>query len=151
MKYLLAALAVYIAFILQAKVSVLSISPNLTALIAYYAGIKYGENKGMFSGLLIGAIEDSLSSPILGPNMLGKGLTGYFSSFFISGGFLVWTPLLGILGLFVLTLIDNSVVFFSLSVFDTLPTAHSEAMFTSVMQALLNSAMGMFIRPSHAD
>jgi rod shape-determining protein MreD len=151
MTYLLWASAFFIAFLLQAKISILSVAPNFTALLAYYGGIKYGQTKGVIIGLLIGAIEDSLSSPILGPNMLGKGLIGFSASFFISGGIFVWTPLLGMLGIALLTVIDNSAVFLSLSIFDRPPSNPSTALYMTVMQALLNSAAGMFIKPAHAD
>lgn len=151
MTYFLWALAFFLAFLIQTKISLLSVAPNITALLAYYAGIKYGQNKGIFIGLLIGAIEDSLASPILGPNMLGKGIVGFSSSFFISGGIFVWTPLLGMLGLALLTFVDNSVVFFSLSIFDKPPTNAATTLFITIMQALLNSAAGMFIKPAHAD
>ena len=151
MSYLLWALIFFMAFLLQAKISLLSVTPNITAILAYYAGIKYGQNRGVIFGLLIGAIEDSLSSPILGPNMLGKGLVGFSSSFFVSGGILVWTPLLGMLGIALLTVIDNSVVFLSLSIFDKPPTNPGSILFITIMQTLLNSAAGMFIKPAHAD
>jgi len=151
MKYLLWALVFFMAFLIQTKISLLSVAPNITALLAYYAGIKYGQNKGVIFGLLIGSIEDSLSSPILGPNMLGKGLVGFTSSFFISGGMFVWTPLLGLLGIALLTFIDSSVVFLCLSIFDRPPTNPSTALFIAIMQALLNSVAGMFIKPAHAD
>jgi len=151
MKYLLWALAFFVAFLLQSKISILSVAPNITALLAYYAGIQYGQNKGLIFGLLIGGIEDSLSSPILGPNMLGKGLVGFSSSFFMSGGIFVWTPLLGMIGMALLTFIDNSVVFLSLSIFDKPPTNPATTLYITIMQALLNSAAGMFIKPAHAD
>ena len=151
MSYLLWALVFFVAFLFQAKISILSVAPNITALLAYYAGIKYGQNKGVLFGLLTGAIEDSLSSPILGPNMLGKGLIGFSASFFISGGIFVWTPLLGMLGIALLTFVDNSAVFLSLSIFDKPPTNPATALFITIMQALLNSAAGMFIKPAHAD
>jgi rod shape-determining protein MreD len=151
MNYLLWALVLFMAFLLQVKISLLSVSPNITALLAYYAGIKYGQNKGVISGLLIGGIEDSLASPIFGPNMLGKGLVGFSSSFFISGGIFVWTPLLGMLGIALLTVIDNSVVFLLLSIFDKPPTMPSTTLYITIMQALLNSAAGMLIKPAHAD
>jgi len=151
MNYLLWALAFFLAFLVQAKLSLLSVAPNITALLAYYVGIKYGLNKGVIFGLLIGALEDSLAAPILGPNMLGKGLVGFSASFFISGGIFVWTPLLGILGLALLTFIDNSIVFLSLSIFDKPPTNPGTALFITIMQALINSAAGMFIKPAHAD
>ena len=151
MRYLVWAAAVLLAFVVDAKVSVLAIAPNLTALLAYYAGIMYGETKGLVAGLIIGGIEDTLSSSIIGPNMLGKGLVGLCSSFFLSGGFFVWTPLLGILGVALLTLIDNCAAYLSLGIFDTLPTNPSTALLTTIMQSLLNAAAGMFIRPPHAD
>lgn len=151
MNYLLWAFAFFIAFLLQTKLSILSVAPNITVLLAYYAGIKYGQTRGVVFGLLIGAIEDSFSSPILGPNMLGKGLVGFSSSFFISGGIFVWTPLLGVLGIALLTLIDNAVVFLSLSIFNRPPTNPATALFITIMQALLNSAAGMVIKPVHAD
>lgn len=151
MKLLAAILAVLIAFVLQAKVSVLSVAPNLTVMLAYYAGMKYGETRGMAAGLVIGGIEDSLSSSIIGPNMMGKALAGFFSSFFLSGGFFIWTPLLGILGVFLLTMVDNAVVYLTLGMFDRFPTSPSAAMLTSVLQSLLNATAGMFIRPPHAD
>ncbi|MDP2158165.1 MAG: hypothetical protein Q8K68_10715 [Nitrospirota bacterium] len=139
------------AFLLQTKISLLSVAPNITVVLTYYAGIKYGQNKGVLFGLLIGAIQDSLSSPILGPNMLGKGLVGFLSSFFISGGIFVWTPLLGIIGIALLTFVDNAAVFLSLSIFDNPPTNPATTLFITIMQALLNSAAGMFIKPAHAD
>ena len=151
MRYLVWAAAVLLAFVVDAKVSVLAIAPNLTALLAYYAGIMYGETKGLVAGLIIGGIEDTLSSSIIGPNMLGKGLVGLCSSFFLSGGFFVWTPLLGILGVALLTLIDSFAAYLSLGIFDTLPTNPSTALLTTIMQSLLNAAAGMFIRPPHAD
>ena len=151
MKYLAWGLAVLLAFVLQAKVSVLSITPNLTVLLAYYAGMRYGETRGMLAGLIIGGIEDSLSTAIIGPNMLGKAFAGFFSSFFLSGGVFIWTPLLGILGAFLLTMIDNSVVFFTHGIFDKVPTNPSSALLSATMQSLLNAAAGIFIRPPHAE
>ena len=151
MTYVVWALAVLLAFVLQAKISIISIAPNITVLLAYYAGMKYGETKGMIAGLIIGGIEDSLSSSIIGPNMLGKALAGFFSSFFLSGGFFIWTPLFGILGAFLLTMIDNMAVFSTLGIFDKIPTSPLSALRISIMQSLLNAAAGMFIRPPHAD
>jgi rod shape-determining protein MreD len=151
MRYLAAAVAIFFAFLIQFKVSILSVQPNLVAVLAYYAGITRGEYRGLAAGLVLGAIEDSIASTIIGPNMLGKGLVGFLSSFFISGGMLVWTPLLGVIGLFGLTLLDNAVVFMSLGIFEHVPANISTAIFISLMQAILNSAAGTFIKPRHAD
>jgi rod shape-determining protein MreD len=151
MIYLAAPLFILLAFLLQENISVISVAPNLTALLAYYAGIKYGDMKGLAAGMLIGALEDTMASPMLGPNMLGKGMIGFFSSFFISDRIFVWTPLLGMLGAAVLTLMNNAIVFFSLGIFHGLPARPSTALYISVMQSVLNALAGIFIRPAHAD
>jgi rod shape-determining protein MreD len=151
MKYVLWPMAVFLSFFLQGRVSVLGISPDLTVLLAYYAGMRYGEAKGLLAGAVIGALEDSLSSSIIGPNLLSKGIIGFSSSFFVSGGFLRWTPFLGLLVVAFLTVADNAMVFFARSIFDKVPGATSAVLFISVMQAILNAIAGIFIRPKHAD
>ena len=151
MKYLLWVIAVFLSLFIQARVSVLDISPDLTVLIVFYIGIRHGETKGLLAGVLIGAFEDILSSSLIGPNMLGKGMVGFFSSFFISGGVFRWTNLLGIIAVFILTFFDNVFVFTLKGIFDRMPAAPSAALFVSVMQSLLNAPAGIFIKPRHAD
>jgi rod shape-determining protein MreD len=150
MKLLFIVLLVFLAFFFQGKLSVLDISPDLTVLLVFYAAIRYGETKGLLMGVLIGAIEDSLSASILGPNILAKGMVG-FSAFFISRSFFTWTPLLGIISVMLITFLDNSIVFLSRSVFDRAPATLSSFFFISVMQSLLNAPAGAFIRPENAD
>ncbi len=151
MKYLLWPIAVFVCFFLQGRVSVLGVSPDLTVLLVYYLGIRYGETRGLLAGVLIGALEDSLSSSIIGPNMLSKGIIGFSSSFFITGGFLRWTPFLGLIAVSFLTVIDNAVIFLAKSIFDKMPAAPSYALFVSIMQSVLNAIAGVFIRPRHAE
>lgn len=151
MKYLYWAISIFLSLFLQGKVSILGVSPDLTALLAYYAGIRYGETKGLLLGGFIGALQDSISLSILGPNLLAKGIIGFSASFFISGGFFRWTPLFGIIAISLFTFVDNSIVFLSKSLFDKAPAALSTALFVSVMQSLLNAPAGMFIRPKHVD
>ncbi len=151
MTYILWAFLIFLSFFLQARISVLGVSPDLTALVVYYAGIKYGETRGLLSGVLIGALEDGLSSFIIGPNLLGKGMVGFFSAFFISGGFFRWTPLLGMIALSFFTVLDNSVVFLSRTLFDKMPAAPSSALFITIMQSVMNALAGIFIRPHNVD
>lgn len=151
MRYLLWVIAVFFSFFLQARISVLDISPDLTVLIVFYIGIRHGETRGLFAGILIGAIEDSLSYSFLGPNMLSKGVVGFVSAFFISGGIFRWTNLLGIIAVFMLTFVDNALVFISKGIFDKMPAAPSAALFAAVMQSLLNAPAGILIRPRHVD
>jgi rod shape-determining protein MreD len=146
MKYVLWVLVTFFIFILQGSISLFDITPNLTAALACYAGIKKREIKGMFLGSLIGVIEDSLSGTFLGPNLLSKGLVGYLSSFIYSR-FFVWTPLLGIISIFVLTLTDGFIVFMSRGIFDKMPANSGAAAFIIIFQSLLNAPLGIFLKP----
>ncbi|MBI5639797.1 MAG: hypothetical protein HZA17_05160 [Nitrospirae bacterium] len=151
MKYLAWTAAVLLTFMLQGRISILGISPNLTAVLAFYAGIRYGEVRGLLIGSVIGACEDSISLSLIGPNLLGKGMVGFFSSFFVSGGVFRWTPLLGMIAIAFLTTIDNSIVFLSKSIFDKMPSAPGSGLFIALMQSLLSAPAGIFIRPRHVD
>ena len=117
MIYILWAVIILLTFIIQGSVSIFDVTPNLTVVLAYYAGIRKKDVRGMFLGSLIGIIEDSLSGTLLGPNLLSKGLVGYFSSFVYSR-FFIWTPLLGIISISALALIDSTIVFLLRSIFD---------------------------------
>jgi len=143
-------LGVMLAFLLQIKISILGVSPDLTAAVAYYFGITGGSTKGVLFGSLIGAIEDSVGGSILGPNLLGKGLVGFFSSF-MSGSPLRWTPFLGIVSLAILTLMDGSIILLSRAIFDAMPTSLSSGILTLLGQGLFNGVIGIFIRPRNVD
>ena len=151
MNYLWLPLSGFLALLLQSSISILGVFPNLTVLLVYYIGIRHGSTKGLISGVIIGAIEDSLSSAILGPNMLVKGMVGLFSASFISGNMLIWTPILGIIAAALLTFMDNTIGFLSVSLFYRLPTNPSSALFAATMQSLMNAPAGIFIRPKNAD
>ncbi len=143
-------IVIFLAFVLQTRVSIIGISPNLTAALAYYFGLRNGETKGMLFGAFIGIIEDSLSGGILGPNLIGKGLVGFISSF-MSGSFFRWTPVLGIIGIFFLTSFDGFVVFLSKAIFEHMPRGISNAISVILVTAVLNSLLGIFLRPRDED
>lgn len=151
MKYLAWAAAVFLALFLQSKLSFFGVKPDLTVLIAYYAGIRYGESRGLLAGAVVGAVEDSVSAAIIGPNLLAKGVVGFLASFFVSGGVLRWTPVLGVIAVFVLTFVDNSVVYLLRTIFDRMPAMPTTALYIATIQSLLCAPAGIFIRPRHAD
>jgi rod shape-determining protein MreD len=151
MKYLSLAALTFLALFLEGRISLLGISPDLTALLAFYVGMRHGETKGLLAGVVIGAIEDSISGSIIGPNLLGKAIVGFSSSFFVSGRLLRWTPLLGLIVVSLLTFSDGFVVFLAKSVFDKVPAVPSTAFFVSIMQSVLNAPAGIFVRPKNAD
>jgi rod shape-determining protein MreD len=146
MKYVFWVLIASFIFILQGSISLFDITPNLTAALACYAGIRKREIKGMFLGSLIGLVEDSLSGAFLGPNLLSKGLIGYLSSFIYSR-FFIWTPLLGVISISVLTLTDGFIVFMSRNIFDKTPVSIGAAAFIIVFQSILNAPFGIFLKP----
>ena len=146
MIYLLWAAILLFAFILQGSISFFDISPNLTVILACYAGIKKREVKGMLIGSAIGIIEDSLSGAFLGPHLLSKGLIGYLSSLTYSR-FFIWTPLLGIITMSVLTFIDGLIIFASRSIFDRMPAGFLVALLLILIQSLLNAPFGLILRP----
>ena len=150
MKSFIIFLGVALAFLLQTKISFLGVSPDLTAAVAYYFGITGGSTKGVLFGSLVGVIEDSVGGNILGPNLLGKGMVGFFSSF-MSGSLFRWTPFLGVVSLVILTLTDGSIILLSRAIFDAMPTSMSSGIFTLFMQGLFNGIIGIFIRPRNVD
>lgn len=146
MSYLLWAIMLLFAFILQGSISFFDITPNLTIIMACYAGIRKRQIKGMLIGSVIGIIEDSLSGTLLGPHLLSKGLIGYLSSLTYSR-FFIWTPLLGIVTMTLLTFIDGCIIFASRSIFDKMPVSVGVALFVLFIQSLLNAPFGLILRP----
>ena len=135
-------------FFIEERISVFHVSANFITVLVFYAGITKGELGGMFLGSIIGFIEDSLSGGFLGPNLLSKGMVGYFSSF-MSGSFFRWTPFLGAIGIGVLTIMDTSIVFITRSFFDHTPTTIKAASFIIFLQSIINIPFGLFIRPKN--
>ena len=54
MIYFLWAAVFFLTLIIQGSLSLFDITPNLTVLLAFYAGVKYGDIKGMAIGAIIG-------------------------------------------------------------------------------------------------
>ncbi len=150
MKFVWLSLGIIAAFIAHSQVSLWGVAPNLTIVLAYAVGLHSGSTKGLLLGSAVGIVEDSVSGNILGPNLLGKGMTGYLASF-SSGSLFRWTPLLGVLFLFALTLMDGGIVFISRTIFETSPTSLSRAVFTLLMQGVLNAGIGFFVRPHNVE
>ena len=145
-KYLFWALILFLTLMIQGSISFFDIKPNLTVVLACYAGLREREVRGMLFGSVIGIIEDSLSGAFLGPNLLSKGLIGYFSSLMYSRLF-IWTPLLGVISIFVLTFTDGIIVFISRSLFATMPVSIGTAVFVITIQSLVNAPLGVFLKP----
>lgn len=150
MKKIFFILALLLALIIQSKVSIFGIPPAITVIASYYMGLRKGVKKGILVGAFIGMIEDSLSGNVLGPHLLGKGTVG-FSSSLLSGSLFRWTPLLGVIGLFSLTLIDGLAVFITKTLFDIQFIPFSRLLTTILFQGVLNCLAGTFLRPENAE
>jgi len=148
MIYLLWALIIFFTFVAQGSISLFDVTPNFTVLLVCYIGVKKGEVKGMFFGALIGILEDSLSGAFLGPHFLSKCLIGYLSALLYSR-FFIWTPLLGIISISVLTLGDGFMAFMLRSIFDRMPAGLGAAFLIIAIQALLNAPFGVLMRPGN--
>ncbi|MEW6067233.1 MAG: rod shape-determining protein MreD [Nitrospirota bacterium] len=146
MKYLIWPSIVFLLFILEGSISIFDVKPNLTIVLICYIGTKKGAVESMFFGSLIGLIEDSLSGTLIGPNLLSKGLLGYFSSFIYSR-FFIWIPLLGIISISIFTLIDSTTVLIARSIFDRMPVSAFASVFIIGIQSLLNAPWGLLLRP----
>lgn len=137
-------------FVLETRLEAFDISPNLTVLPVYFIGLRYGPAKGAFFGALVGSIADSLSGHLLGPNLLSKGTAGVLASA-LTGGFLRWNPILGAVGLFVITWADGLISLGALSVFAKESASMAYAAKTMFAQASINAAFGVFLKPVDED
>lgn len=150
MIYFLWAVILLVTFIIQGSISLFDVTPNLTVILVCYAGMKNREVKGMVIGSLIGIVEDSLSGAFLGPHLLSKSVVGYLSSLMYSR-FFIWTPLLGIISISLLTVTDSFIVFTSRSIFDKMPVNIGAAAFKIVMQSILNAPFGLLLKPKSVE
>lgn len=143
-------LVVTASLVLQTRISILGIKPALTMAVVYYIGLTGGAAKGILAGCLIGVVEDSVVGGIIGPNLLGKGMAGFLASF-IPRGIFRWTPVLGVLAIATLTILDGFTVFLSRAVYETLPAPPSSGIAIIMIQGLLNTPLGLFLKPGNAE
>ena len=133
-------------FLIQSVISTELIKLNLTLLPVYYFSLKKGELQGVSLGISIGFLEDTLSGQLIGPGMLGKGLAGILPAY-LSDGFFIWTPPLGMLAVFTLTVFDETVIYTSLSLFSQRPAPLPDFITLTLVKALINAPFGWLIRP----
>lgn len=145
MRKLIFILLVILCFVVESRFLVFGKRLNFTVLIAYYMGLRYGPARGLAWGAVIGLLADSLSGGMLGPGMLGKGTVGYMASFLTRRVF-TWTPLLGFIAVPLLTMADGLISYASTIVFSYEP-AFAGVFYTLLVQGVVNSPAGLFMRP----
>ncbi|MBF0459463.1 MAG: rod shape-determining protein MreD [Nitrospirae bacterium] len=117
---------------------------NVIVVLVYYIGIRWDTRKAILWAFLIGFLLDSIALKMLGPNILSKG-TIIFMAYFFQTGIFNLTPLLNAILCFSFTAIDNFIVYFSLTLFDTRPTEILHAATITLCQAIINAVIGYFI------
>ncbi|MBF0319380.1 MAG: rod shape-determining protein MreD [Nitrospirae bacterium] len=117
---------------------------NVVVVLVYYIGIRWETRKGILWAFIIGFLLDSIALKMLGPNILSKG-TVIFMAYFFQTGIFNLTPLLNAILCFAFTVIDNFIVYFSLTMFDTRPAEFIHAANITIYQSILNAIIGYFI------
>lgn len=144
-RYLFAA-GLVAALIIDSRFTFAGARLNLPAIFVYMVGLRHGPLKGLAFGLGVGVLGDALADNMLGPNMLGSACVGYLASF-LRLGFFTWTPTLGAVGLFALTILDSVLVSASTGAFSSFGLAAHLPLWMLIVQGLVNSPAGAFIRP----
>jgi|Deesub1362B_J571_1020462.scaffolds.fasta_scaffold00010_149 rod shape-determining protein MreD len=118
---------------------------NISLVPVYWLGVRRGPVEGCAAGVFTGLVEDILAGRILGPSLLGKGLVGIVSSY-ISDTLFVWRPLLGMAFIFLMTLVDEAVVYLSLTLFVKKPVPFENFLLFALISAIVNTPAGAFIK-----
>ncbi|RMG69436.1 MAG: rod shape-determining protein MreD [Nitrospirae bacterium] len=143
--YLVTFTVIILVLTLQGFLTLWSIRLNLTLLPVYMIALKRGTNDGLITGVFTGFLEDMLSGGFIGPSLLGKGLSGLFTSY-VPLLFYYWRPFVGISALFLFTLFDDLVVYLSLSLFSGQPVPLNDFLPLAMGRALFNAPVGLFLK-----
>ncbi len=134
------------AFLIDMNLSISGFRTDLVTLVVYRYALTSTPARGMLFGSVLGAAEDALSGMMIGPALLGKGLVG-FASPFLSRGFFRWTPVLGFLGPFALTIVGGLAEYASLSIFEDIKGGFVPGIALLIAQGALNGFIGILLRP----
>ncbi len=136
-------LSVILVLFIQSRFIILGIKPELSIVIVFIYGMRTrDENRSTLFGFITGIIEDSLSG-VWGPNILSKTITGFVSANII-GGYFVWSPLLGIIGLFFVTIVESFINILVLSLKGEIISSSLWIAYTILLQAIINAPLGYF-------
>lgn len=153
-------LLIFLAFTLQTQITVFETPFNFIILIVYMFALQAhirGE-KGEFSswiweikctlfGVSVGILDDIISGSIIGPSFFSKGLIGFLIAVLFGSIFFRWTPLLGIIVVFIMTIFDGFVQIVIRLTFTEIKIDFLDASITIIMQALINLLLGLLLRP----
>jgi rod shape-determining protein MreD len=142
-------LLVVLAAAAEGGVRPFGVKLNLTALLAFAAGLRGGPLKGMTQGAALGLLVDGMGGGFIGPSLLGKATVGYLAAF-VARGFFTWTPFFGFLAALLLTMLDGIVAYGMAALFTGQSISFAAAMTMTALQAVVNAPLGMAVRPRDA-
>jgi len=132
-----------IAVFLQLKIVILKVQPEFLTAVVFLFGMRTRDDlRATIFGAITGLVEDSLSG-FWGPNIISKALVGYLSAN-ILGGFFVWSPILGVMGLFFFTVLDGLLEILVSGLKDMPVPVSGWILYTIFIQALVNAPIGVF-------
>jgi hypothetical protein len=152
--------AASLAILFQPKITIFDFPLNLTVVLVYAFAIMApplqsastsftdvsAEIRGSSFGAAIGLIEDAMSGTIPGLNVLSKGLIGFISSIIFRDFFSQWTPVIGGIVIFMLTILDGAIVMLTGEFIAGINMGGSSAIQMIFMQAIVNFALGCLIK-----
>ncbi|MBF0565101.1 MAG: rod shape-determining protein MreD [Nitrospirae bacterium] len=137
-------ITILIGSIILDEYSFYGFRPNLAALVFYYFGIRWKPGKSLLWAFVTGAVLDSMSMRLIGPNILSKGTIIFLAHFFKTGIFNLTSLLNGLLS-FAFTFVDGLLVYSSLAVFDVKPAGYLSGLYVVLLQSLANGVIAYFL------
>lgn len=135
------------ALIIESRLRILGMAPNITVMLAYYMGLRHGAMQGVLAGGGLGLLKDGAVGGMVGPGSLSMSTVGLLASH-LRGGMLMWNPLLGVLALMFLTGMDGMLTYACLSIFQQPRAEFGAAALSILWQAAMNAPFGIIIKPA---
>ncbi len=153
---------ILLAFILQTKISLFGYPLNFTVLVVYafvLHSVKKTVKKDEFPaggseikctifGAFIGIIDDIISGSMLGSSFLSLGLVGFFGSILFTNVLFRWTPLLGIIVIFIFAIFSGLAHVALRILFTDINISIYNAIQMIFIQAFINMPFGALLKPS---
>jgi rod shape-determining protein MreD len=136
--------AAFLAIVMQAKLFA-GVKPDIVLVLVCLYSIRNRGTKGIMFGALTGMIIDSAGGFILGPNMLSKAFAGYLSAS-VREKFFDWNFSLNTALVFILSVIDNLLIYICFALFTDISFAERSWM-PSILQVVYTTLAGIILYP----
>lgn len=118
-----------------------AVTPDIPLILTVFLGLYKGPEVGCLSGFVVGLIQDVTAGGLIGAQALTKALAGFGVGLFGSRLW-IWSPVVQIAGLVLLTLAEGIGRFALLQLFH-FPAVFSEmVLYVILPQALYNGVIG---------